>query len=271
MTTTPSTTCYRHTDRETGRRCTRCGRPACPDCLRDASVGAHCVDCVNAAAPSASDRVRHTVRGQNLIATKSIIAVTAVMYLLTSFPSQVRNHWYIDLLLFGPAVHQGDWWRLFTSALLHENILHILFNMLVLYQVGRVLEPGAGSARFTTLYVVSVLAGSAGALVLTPHAATVGASGGVIGVAAAATLVMHRQGVSFWNTGFGPLIIFVLAEPLWIPNVSMGGHLGGVVGGALATEAMLQARKANQPWLGYAGAAFVGLASILLAFAVAGN
>jgi len=82
---------------------------------------------------------------------------------------------------------------------------------------------------------------------------------------------MHRQGVSFWNTGFGPLIIFVLAEPLWISNVSMGGHLGGVVGGALATEAMLQARKANQPWLGYVGAAFVGLASILLAFAVAGN
>ncbi len=269
MTSVPTTTCYRHPDRETGRRCTRCGRPACPDCLQEASVGAHCVECVRAAAPGPTEKVRRRLRGENLVATKSIIAVTAVFYVLTNIVS--RNQLYGDWLLWGPAVHAGEWWRLGTSALLHENFLHILFNMLVLYQVGRVLEPGAGPLRFVTIYVVSVLAGSAGALVLTPHAATIGASGGVMGVAAAATIVMHRNGVRFWDTGFGPLILVVLAEPLIIPNISSGGHIGGLIGGALCTEVMIQARKAGRPALGFLGAAGVGAVAVAVAFAAAGR
>src|SRR6516165_1627976 len=80
MTAAPRTTCYRHPDRETGRSCTRCGRPACPECLRDASVGAHCVDCVKAAAPSTSERLRTTWRGQSLLATKAIIALNVVAF-----------------------------------------------------------------------------------------------------------------------------------------------------------------------------------------------
>jgi membrane associated rhomboid family serine protease len=130
------------------------------------------------------------------------------------------------------------------------------------------LEPGAGSLRFSTIYVVSVLAGSAGALVLSPDAFTGGASGGVFGLAAAATLVMQRQGMRFWDTGFGPLLLINFGLGFFVANVSIGGHLGGLIGGLLATEAMIQARKLGQPWLGWVGAAFVGVASIGLAYAV---
>ncbi len=198
-----------------------------------------------------------------MFATKAIIAVTTVAFVATG------AHATSALWLYGPDVHNGDWWRLFTVALVHANLLHIFFNMVVLWQVGTLLEPGAGKLRFTTLYVVSVLAGSAGALIAAPHDPSVGASGGVVGLAAACTLVMHRQGVRFWDTGFGPLVLVVVfLEPL-MSNISEGGHIGGIVGGVLATEAMIQARKANKPWLGYAGAVAVGAAAILTAFAVA--
>jgi len=82
---------------------------------------------------------------------------------------------------------------------------------------------------------------------------------------------LRRQGLSFWNTGFGPLIIFVLLEPLFIANIGWGAHVGGLIGGALATESMMAGRKAGHPTLGLVGAAFVGVAAVLLSFAVAGN
>ncbi len=272
MTSAPTTTCYRHPDRETGRHCTRCGRPACPACLREASVGAQCVECVNAAAPKPTERLRLRWRGEHMLATKAIIAITVGAFILISVQGggmTGRGTLSQDLALFGPAVHDGEWWRLVTSSLVHYGFIHILFNMLILWQVGMILEPGAGPARFATLYVVSVLGGSAGALVLTPHTFTGGASGGVFGVAAAATLVMHRQGVRFWDTGFGPLLVINLALGFFVPGISIGGHIGGLVAGTLAAEAMLQARKAGQPALGFVGAGFVGVASVLLAFAVA--
>jgi membrane associated rhomboid family serine protease len=270
-----TTTCYRHPDRETGRHCTRCGRPACPDCLREASVGAQCVECVRASAPSTRERLRVGVRGQLTLATKVIIAITVAAYLVITLhdnnlaPGEVS--WARELALNGPAVAHGEWWRLFTSWFVHYGVLHIFFNMFILWMIGQALEPGAGHTRFTLLYVVSGFAGSAGALLMAPDAFTGGASGCVFGVAAAATLVMQRRGVRFWDTGFGPLLLINLLLPFFLPgsNISVGGHVGGLIGGALAAEAMLQARKANTPALGYVAAAFIGGASILLALAVA--
>jgi membrane associated rhomboid family serine protease len=261
----PTTTCYRHPDRETGRHCTRCGRPACADCLRDAAVGAQCVDCVRAAAPSTRQRVAWRWRGEHMLATKVIIAITVAAYLLISMSNTLSN----DLALNGPAVRDGEWWRLFTSWTVHYGLLHIAFNMLVLWQVGQTLEPGAGKLRFATLYVVSGLAGSAGALLVAPHAFTGGASGCVFGVAGAAVVVMQRQGVRFWDTGFGPLLLINLLLGFVVPGISVGGHIGGLVGGALAAEAMLQARKSNQPGMGYVAAAFIGVTSIAISLAVA--
>ena len=113
---------------------------------------------------------------------------------------------------------------------------------------------------------MSVLGGAAGAIIATPTALTGGASGGIFGVAAAATLVMHRRGIRFWDTGFGPLLVLNLGLGFLEPNISIGGHIGGLIAGALCAEAMMRARKVNQPALGYVGAAIVGLVSIAVAF-----
>jgi membrane associated rhomboid family serine protease len=265
-------TCFRHPDRETGRHCTRCGRPACPDCLRDASVGAQCVDCVKDARLPGVSRWKGSWRGDRILVTKIIVGINVLVFVLIWLRDGTPDgtgSTATNLALFGPTLHTGDYYQLVTSSVVHYGFIHILFNMLVLWQVGLVLEPAAGRLRYAVLYVVSVLAGAAGAVLATPHVHVGGASGGVFGLAAAATLVMHRAGVRFWDTGFGPLIAINLALGFTIANVSIGGHIGGLIGGALATEAFLQARKNNTPILGYVGAAFVGVVSILLALAVA--
>jgi membrane associated rhomboid family serine protease len=267
------TTCFHHTDRETGRACTRCGRPACPDCLIQASVGSQCFECVKRGVPKRTVRIRQTLKRDPLIATKLIMAITAGGYLLISMRTgsfEGTGNTARDLALFGPALNQGEWWRLFSYSLVHYGLLHIGSNLLMLWIVGRVLEPGTGPIRFATIYVVSVLGGAAGALIATPNGFIGGASGGVFGVAAAATLVLHRQGIRFWDAGFGPLLMINLALGLFISNISLGGHVGGLVAGALTAEAMLQARKLEMPALGYVGAAIIGLASVGLAFAVVG-
>lgn len=265
-------TCFRHSDRVTGRHCTRCGRPACAECLVDAPVGAQCVDCVKAAAPSRSQRLALQWRGANLVMTKTLIGINVVAFVLIGlrdgrFDGNGRTS--ANLALFGPAVHNGEWWRLFTSSAVHYGVFHLFSNMLVLWIVGMVLEPAAGRLRFALLYVVSVLAGAAGALLLDPHAFTGGASGGVFGLAAAATVLLWRHGLRFWDTGFGPLIIINVIISFTIPGISIGGHLGGLVGGGLAAEAMLQARRAEQRWAGIAATVFIGIGSVLIAFAAA--
>jgi membrane associated rhomboid family serine protease len=266
-------TCFHHPDRETGRHCTRCGRAACPDCLRAASVGSHCWECVKDSAPPRAERVKRRLRGSTLPVTKTIIAINAIVYLALlartgSFGGTSRQ---ADWALFAPAIAHGEWYRLVTSGFIHYSLLHIGFNMLILYQVGLVLERGAGSSRFAAIYSSSLLAGSFGALIASPYALTGGASGAVFGVAAAATLAMHRQGVSFWQTGFGPLLVINLVLSFIEPNVSVGGHIGGLIGGAIVAEAMLQSRRISKPWLGYAGAAAVGAIAVVGSLIVANS
>jgi membrane associated rhomboid family serine protease len=230
---------------------------------------------VRETAPSPRERVRLQLRGQYTLATKAIIAITTAAYLVITIHdnnlSPGQESWARALALNGPAIQDGEYYRLFTSWFVHYGVLHLFFNMFILWLIGQALEPGAGHTRFTTLYVVSGFAGSAGALLMAPNAFTGGASGCVFGVAAAATLVMQRRGVRFWDTGFGPLLLINLLLPFFLPgsNISVGGHVGGLIGGALAAEAMLQARKANAAALGYVAAGFIAGTSILLALAVA--
>jgi membrane associated rhomboid family serine protease len=212
------------------------------------------------------------MKRQPMVATWTIIAVNVAAYLYLS----LRDHTLdggatsVRWALIGPGVENGQWYRLFSYSLVHYGVVHIALNMFMLWLVGKVFEPAAGPIRFATIYVVSVLGGAAGALIATPHELTGGASGGVFGVLAAATLVMSRRGVRFWDTGFGPLIVLNLALNLFQPHISIGGHIGGLLAGGLTAELMMRARKAEMPGLGYIGAGAVALVSIAIAYAAAG-
>ena len=144
-----------------------------------------------------------------------------------------------DFALWGPAIDIGhDYWRLITSGFLHSGILHIGFNMYILYWVGTMIEPALGHARFGALYFASLLAGSCGALVLDPNAVTVGASGAVFGLMGAAFVLQRERGIDPMRSGIGPLILFNLVLGFIIPNVSVGGHIGGLIGGVICAFAM---------------------------------
>jgi membrane associated rhomboid family serine protease len=132
------------------------------------------------------------------------------------------------------AVDQGDYWRLLTAGFLHDGFFHLLFNMFALYILGGMLEPAIGRLKFAIVYFVSLFAGSFGALLLTPDGLTVGASGAIFGLMGAVVVVMRQRGINPMESGIGLWMGLNLLITFTIPGISIGGHLGGLVGGALA-------------------------------------
>jgi len=135
-------------------------------------------------------------------------------------------------------VDQGDFWRIVTAGFLHSGFLHLLFNMFGLYILGTMLEPAVGRLRFGVIYFVSLLAGSFGALLIEPDAATVGASGAVFGLMGAAVVIMRNRGINPMESGLAVWIGLNLLITFTIPGISIGGHIGGLAGGAVAAALM---------------------------------
>lgn len=145
--------------------------------------------------------------------------------------------------LNGFAVAEGEWWRLVTGGFLHAGLLHILFNMYILYILGSLLEPGIGRLRFGLIYGVSLLGGSLGAILLSPDANTVGASGAVFGLMGAAIIGMRAQGIDPMQSGLGLTLLLNLGITFLIPGISIGGHLGGLAAGFLVGWLLLDAPR----------------------------
>jgi membrane associated rhomboid family serine protease len=164
--------------------------------------------------------------------------------------------------LVGQGVAHGQWWRIISGGFLHENIIHIGFNMYVLYILGQMLEPALGSVKFAVLYAVSLLAGSCGALLVSPHSLTVGASGAVFGLMGAAAVEMRVRKVPIMQSGVGTLILVNLVISFTLPGISWGGHVGGLVGGALAALAIQLGDRRRSPVLGLAACAAIAAAAV---------
>lgn len=147
-----------------------------------------------------------------------------------------------DGWLARPLIEQHDYWRLVTSGFLHDGFAHLLFNMFALYILGRMVEPAIGRSRFAIIYFVSLLAGSFGALALEPVAATVGASGAVFGLMGAAVVIMRNRGINPFQSGLAFWIGLNLLFTFTVSNISIGGHIGGLLGGALAAFVMFDLR-----------------------------
>ena len=159
-------------------------------------------------------------------------------------------------------VAEGEWWRLITAAFLHYGPLHLGMNMLVLWFIGPALEDYLGHARYLLLYVVAGLAGSAGALIWSPNALTVGASGAIWGLMGAALILEARRIYVFGGQAMG-LVVFNLAITFVIPGISIGGHIGGLIGGGLAALAFSSLRR--PPIMATLAVAAIGVLSVALA------
>jgi membrane associated rhomboid family serine protease len=175
--------------------------------------------------------------------------------------------------LFGPLVAEGEWYRLFTSAFIHGGLWHLAGNMILLYFLGRILEPGVGTPRFVAIYLVSLFAGSLGALMLSPDSLAFGASGAVFGVLSATFVIARGRGIDALASTVGVLLLLNLALSFGVRGISLGAHLGGLAGGALCAlliiageRGMLGQRHARAELIAMTA---IGVLAILAALAIA--
>jgi membrane associated rhomboid family serine protease len=270
-------TCYRHPDRETYVRCTRCNRPICPDCMRSAAVGFHCPECV--AEGARTQRSARTLFGGSVptrgaVVTMTLIALSVVAFLIDSIvPGNPREWWMVGLQLDDSGnlagLSQGEWWRLLTAAFLHGGILHLLFNMYALYLFGPQLEAAFGHVRFAVLYVLSALGGSAVSyLFANPVQPSLGASGAVFGILGA-TLVVSRR-LRYDVRGVTVLIGINLALGFVIEGIDWRAHLGGLITGMAVAYAFAYAPRDRRTLIGVGASVLVFLATVgIVAFRTA--
>jgi membrane associated rhomboid family serine protease len=233
-------TCYRHPNRETGVSCSSCGRPICPDCMTPTPVGMRCPEC-------SKDRTKvRTISAPSdePIVTYALIAINVLAFLGSlagggAVATRGGGSVIDNGALFGPDVANGEVWRLVTSGFLHAGLIHIAFNMYLLYILGTLLEPALGRGRFIVLYFTSLLGGSLGALALQPDSLTVGASGAVFGLMAGAVVMMRARGFDPMASGIPALIALNLLITFVFPGISIGGHIGGLVAGAVSAYVLV--------------------------------
>jgi membrane associated rhomboid family serine protease len=277
-------TCFRHPGRETYVSCVRCGRPACPDCLRSAAVGQQCVECIRQANRGVR-RPSGAFGGQlvsSAVVTWTLVGINVAAYIAETVYSKTLDY---GQLVGGPAIDptlgqtvgvaNGDWYRLITSAFLHERlstgygILHIAFNMWALIIVGPALERVLGRARFLTVYLVSALAGSVlFYLVGSPVVPAFGASGAVFGLFGA-WFVMSRR-LRLDSRQVVMLIVLNLVISFTVPGIAWQAHIGGLIAGTALTAAFVYAPRPSRNLI-QVGATLAMLAILVIAVVLRDN
>lgn len=262
--------CYRHPDRETGVRCTRCNRPICPECMISASVGFQCPECVRTGSGTghARDAARpRTLAGGSIAAdprliTKILIGINLAVFIAVQTSTSLLN----DLVLIGtwpPAPFQttsgvadGEWYRLVTSMFTHEAIWHFGFNMLSLWWLGAPLEAALGRSRYLALYLTSGLAGSALALLLAePEVASLGASGAIFGLLGATVALVRRLGHDMRPAAVVLLISLIITFG-W-EGIAWQAHIGGLAAGLVIGYAMTHAPRERRSLVQFGTCALV--------------
>ncbi|MGI5126629.1 rhomboid family intramembrane serine protease [Pseudonocardia sp. CA-107938] len=246
--------CVRHPDRPTGLACTRCGRPACTDCLREASVGYQCVDCV--AEGSRGVRRGTTVAGARSagrgrpVVTFTLIALNLLVFVVTIVQARSvlevdRADLFDEWVLVPGYVAQGEWWRLLTSGFLHFGLVHIALNMVALWMLGQQIEPVLGRWRFLATYLIALLGGSAACMLFYPvNGGVAGASGAVFGLLGAYLVVLIRMRLPV--SMIMPTIFINVVISVVVPGIALLAHLGGALAGAAATAAIVYVPRTNR-------------------------
>jgi membrane associated rhomboid family serine protease len=270
-------TCYRHPGRETYVSCVRCGRHACPDCLRSAAVGQQCVDCVREG--NRGSRSPVTVFGGRPTAgaavTWALVAINVLIYLVVLGNPNVGN----DLGMLGigrfttngplVGVAEGQWYRLITAAFVAPTglgFLDILFNMWALIVLGPPLERLFGHLRYLAIYLVSGLGGSVVLLLIEPHELALGASGAIFGLFGGWIVVSRRLRLDVrWIVGL--LVLNFVIDFAGRNFIAWQAHVGGIIVGGLLTAAYAYAPRVRRPLI-QGGATAVLVALLIVAVVI---
>jgi membrane associated rhomboid family serine protease len=240
-----------------------------------ASVGSHCLDCAKASRPDVPTRARYWSARQHTLVTYVIMAVNVLVFAYVSIadPSSLSGSGGISKAQFDLGLNEfflidgrHEWYRLVTAGFLHFGVIHLAFNMLMLYQLGQLLERQLGRTKFALLYGASLLGGSLGVLLLSSINSGIhgGASGAVFGLMAAAAIGLQRQGINVMSTGLGTTLLINIVLTFSIRGISIGGHVGGAIAGAICGFVMLAPRWKPVPaWARWATPIAVAVISVL--------
>lgn len=182
--------------------------------------------------------------------TLLLIAINVAVYAVEAFSSglhfDISSRVLVDMGAMYPPIIQsaGDLYRFITPMFLHLDLMHLAFNMVALYSVGALLEQVLGKANFIALYFIGGITGNvvsylAGIYLEGGMAVSAGASTSVFGLFVATALlgVLHREGRTFfaeYSKGMWGVIAANVAYSFLVPGISISGHLGGALGGAIA-------------------------------------
>ncbi|CAN5525542.1 rhomboid family intramembrane serine protease [soil metagenome] len=214
--------------------------------MHTASVGFHCPECTKTGAQkvfSARSLVTRPVLTQVIIGINVAVFVLGVLLGGGSSLGGGLNELLVDGALiasgFLPSggfigVGEGEWWRVVTSGFLHYGFIHLLFNMYALWVLGQIIEGAVGRVRFGAAYITALVAGSFGAMLVSPDALTAGASGAIYGLMGAALAGQRARGIRVTDSGLLFILGLNLLLTFTISNISVGGHLGGLAGGFIA-------------------------------------
>jgi membrane associated rhomboid family serine protease len=211
---------------------------------------------VRAGRPPTAERARRWWAARPTLVTSVLVAANLAIYVWGLVRLSASGSLFstrvgpvqADLGLFGPIIAEDDeWWRIITSGFVHFGLLHVGFNMFILYRLGGSLEPALGTVRYTLTYFACLIAGSAGALISSPNALTAGASGAVYGMMGVFVAAMWARRIPLMQTDIGGLLIINLLLTFVIPGISIGGHLGGLLAGLVCGAVLLRpSRRRNQ-------------------------
>jgi len=246
---------------------------------------------VKAARPDIKTRAKYWQAGKPAIVTMTLIGINVavfvglgLLYGIGEMLGGARTEAHARFALLGGALNGtggligtgggdailssgNEWYRLITSGFLHYGIIHLAFNMYILYMLGNMLEPQLGRVKFLSIYIASMLGGSAGAVILQPNGLAAGASGAVFGLLGAAAVGMWHQGINPFSTGVGRLLLLNLAFTFLWPNISIGGHLGGAVTGAICAFVMMAPGYKNYPrWAAHITPAVISVVAVAASF-----
>lgn len=244
--TTATPVCYRHPNRNTLLRCSRCERPICADCSIDATVGQRCPECVRA---EGTQQVIPTRPGRRSTpATMAFVGLAVGFFFLTGFGRNLNDSLGQALAQVNGLVGEGEWWRIFTPVLLHASITHIIFNMWALWVLGPQIERGVGTFPFVGAYLASAGMGGAFAYLMgDPTDIAVGASGAIFGLFGIwANWAVRRRNTAYGRAllrQIGFLLLLNAALPLIIGNIAWEAHLGGLVAGFVIGELWSRVRR----------------------------
>ena len=254
--------CYRHPQRETGVSCSNCGRPICHECMIEAPVGFRCPECVkeqNARGSRAKVVTRGQIRSRwgaaggmpgGAPVTKVLIGINVALFLAELLFGAVgamgggSTGMLVDMGALVPAyvAVKHEYWRLFTAMWLHGGLLHVAFNMYALYIGGSYLEMIAGKGKYLAIYLIAGVAGNVAVYLLAaPISVTIGASTAIFGIFGALfTYSLHNRDSAVGRAlqSMGTVILINLVITFVVPGISWQGHVGGLIGGVLAVEAL---------------------------------